>query len=153
MKYAGKKNSESLFLELEIAGTPELLKVVRASISEFGMLLGLASHEIYDINLSVNEVCANIMEHDYKWDASQRIRISLTGQPKGIEVKIRDFAPPKDPTLFRSRDLEEMKGSGLGLFLVGELMDEVHYNSEVEEGNEIIMRKSCNIKVENDYGV
>ena len=153
MKYSGENSGKTLSFKLEIGGSPELLKVVRACISEFGLAYGMSSNEIYDINLSVNEICANIMEHDYHWDLEQKIVISVENQADGLEIRVRDFAPKKDPSLFQSRNLEEMEGSGLGIFLVGELMDEVRYNDGVKNGNEIIMKKNHVSKMENEYGI
>jgi anti-sigma regulatory factor (Ser/Thr protein kinase) len=126
---------------------------VRACISEFGAALGFGEQEIYDMNLAVNEVCVNIMEHDYRWEADKKIKIMLWGEPREVEIRVRDFAPPKDPSLFHSRNLDKLEGSGLGIFLVGELMDSIQYNQNLKEGNEIIMKKYHKAKMENEYGV
>ncbi|NOY77234.1 MAG: ATP-binding protein [Calditrichaeota bacterium] len=141
MKYGGGDKKCVQSIKIEFDGSPELLRVVRACISEFGLNRGFNSQEIYDMNLSVNEVCANIMEHVYGWDAESKITIRIKADAEGITIWVRDYGESKDPTQFKSRNLNEMEGSGLGIFLVNELMDEVQYNNEINEGNEIIMKK------------
>ncbi len=141
MKYSGGEKNRTHSLTIEFDGDPELLKVVRACISEFGLNCGFRSNEIYDMNLSINEVCANVMEHVYHWDPGSKITISIEADPEAMTIRVRDYGDPKDPTQFQSRDLNEIKDSGLGIFLVNELMDDIHYNSELKKGNEIIMKK------------
>jgi len=141
MKYTGEEKKSTQSLEIEFDGNPELLKVVRVCISEICLNNGFMPSEIYDINLSVNEVCANIMEHVYHWNPGSKIRVKIEATPQCITIRVRDYGDAKNPEQFQSRDLNKMEGSGLGIFLVHKLMDEVRYNKEIEIGNEIIMKK------------
>ncbi len=142
----GKKRTQSLKIEFD--GNPDLLKVVRACISEFGVNNGFMSNEIYDINLSVDEVCANIMEHVYQWNPGSKITVNIEADSRAITIRVRDYGEAKNPEQFQSRDLNKMEGSGLGIFLVHELMDEVGYNRKIKIGNEIIMKKYHTRKME-----
>jgi len=141
MKYGGGRKKSVQSMKIEFDGSPELLRVVRACISEFGLNNGFDSQEIYDMNLSVNEVCANVMEHVYHWDSGLKITVSIEADQEAMTIRVRDYGETKDSTQFRSRDLSKMQGSGLGIFLVNELMDDVCYNKDLKEGNEIIMKK------------
>ena len=141
MKYTGEEKKSTQSLKIEFDGNPELLKVVRVCISEICLNNGFMSSEIYDINLSVNEVCANIMEHVYHWNPGSKITVKIEATPQCITIRVRDYGDAKNPEQFQSRDLNKMEGSGLGIFLVHKLMDEVGYNKEIEIGNEIIMKK------------
>ncbi len=141
MKYKGGEKRQCESIRIEINGNPNLLKVLRACISEFGLNYGFKSNEIYDMNLSVNEVCANIMEHVYHWNLESKITVNMEVNDKEMTIRIRDYGEAKNPEDFQSRDLDEIEASGLGIFLVNELMDEISYNKELKQGNEIIMKK------------
>ena len=43
-----------------------------------------------------------------------------------------------------SKDLDELEGSGLGMFLIKSLMDEVDYKQTSKLGTELILKKNFN---------
>ncbi|GBD94243.1 serine-protein kinase RsbW [bacterium BMS3Abin05] len=132
---------KTLSMKIEFGGNPVLLKLIRLCLSEFGKDFGYNPNDIYDITIAVNEICANIMEHVYRWDSNSEIVLKIKADPVKMVISIRDFGEKSLPAEFKSRDLDDMREGGLGVFLVHELMDEIRYNQNLKVGNEIILTK------------
>lgn len=84
---------------------------------------------VYNIQLAVHEVCTNIIEHAYKFDANKPVQLSfyISRSESVLEVVLRDQGHKFDPTTVATPKLGTAQERGLGLFLVHELMDSVDY--------------------------
>lgn len=85
--------------------------------------------QIYNIQLAVQEVCTNIVDHAYAGMEAGRIKVtlSLLESPKRLSIELRDTGNSFDPSLVAEPDLEVGQVHGFGLFLLRILMDEVNY--------------------------
>jgi anti-sigma regulatory factor (Ser/Thr protein kinase) len=88
----------------------------------------------FALQLSADEVCANIIEHGYADMPTGQITLNIQISPKQIVIQITDtghpFDPHNAPVPDTSAPLEERDIGGLGIFLIHTLMDAVEYRSE-----------------------
>jgi len=120
------------------------LATVREFVARIGNDLGLEAQVIYDLRLAVDEACANVINHGYGGQAG---RLDVTVEPveEGIRVVVRDwgvtFDPHEVPTPDVEAPLEQRPLGGLGLFLIGNVMDQVSFTFDAERGNTLEMVK------------
>jgi serine/threonine-protein kinase RsbW len=120
------------------------LGAIRGFVAQAGRDLELDEQIVPDLQLVVEEICANVIEHGY---GGQGGRIEVTVEPieGAVQIKVRDwgiaFDPQAVPIPDVSAPLELRPLGGLGLFLVRQLMDEVHFEFDGEKGNTVTMVK------------
>lgn len=120
------------------------LATVREFVARIGTDLGLDAGAIYDLQLAVDEACANVIKHGYGGQAG---RIDVTVEPveEGVQVVVRDWGGAFDPHVVPAPDvkapLEERRLGGLGLFLMRKVMDDVSFTFDAERGNTLRMVK------------
>jgi len=125
-----------------------------AAIGEFIHQVAQAArfnpNDIYALELAVDEICTNIIEHGYQGDSNKPIICSIEETGQGIVVRIKDEAAPFRPNLppkkWDNPPLEQIKPRGIGVYLVYHLMDEVNYQRRTDkQGNVItlIKKRSC----------
>jgi len=106
---------------------------------------GLDDSGVYAIELAVDEAATNIIEHAYQGEDRGEICCSIEVNRDGLKVILQDWGNPFDPkkvpepTLGAS--LEKIQSSGLGLFFIRKLMDEVQFEFSKEKGNTITLVK------------
>lgn len=120
------------------------LATVREFVARMGTDLGLDADVIYDLQLAVDEACANVINHAYGSQAG-RIDVSVEPVEEGVQVVVRDwggaFDPHVVPTPNVEAPLEERQLGGLGLFLMRQVMDDVRFAFDAEGGNTLEMVK------------
>ena len=97
--------------------------------------------------LAVDEALANVVEHAYSGDPGD-IQIVFEIEPGNFRVTIRDNGHQFNPMdrINRPLDIQQaiqlgQKG-GFGMFLMRQIMDEVHYTSGATDAtNELVMIK------------
>ncbi len=116
--------------------------------------LGFGPHARYQIELAIDEACANVVEHAYPREAQGEMEISCyfdTAGPEGraLVIRVRDWGTGFDPGAVEEPDIDaplENRGlGGLGLFLVKQVMDWVTFHFDPERGNELLMFKRLEI--------
>ena len=117
--------------ELEIEGKLENLSQISDFVANSVRALGLYDRKLFDIQMAVDEACANIISHGYR-DKSGTIALSCRKRGKNIVVTIVDEGTPFDPTSVKTPDLdaimEEQEIAGLGVYFIKTLVDEVNYD-------------------------
>ena len=105
---------------------------------------------IYAVKLAVDEACSNIMEHAYSGKDKGEILCSCEIIDNGLKVTLYDNGNPLNPNEVPKFDshtpLEEIEPRGAGIFLINQLMDQVHYESDPQLGNrmELVKHKEEN---------
>jgi len=126
-------------------GRYESLVKIRKFVAKAARIAGLDRDEIYAVKLAVDEACTNIIEHAYGGEGRGEIQCSWDIINDGLIIILRDWGKPFDPSQVPEPNynvpLEELKPRGAGLFLIRNLMDEVWFNFESEEENELTMIK------------
>ncbi len=106
---------------------------------------GLGDDQIYDVQMAVDEACANVIEHAYHGRRDGTIDIMCEKRGKEFVVTIQDFGERFDPnkvTHPRTRDpLSKRNIGGLGLFFMHKMMDKVKFDFSSSRGNMLTMVK------------
>ena len=105
---------------------------------------GLDEDAVYEVQLAVDEACANIIEHAYGGEGHGEIECTCHVDPDKLTMVLSDHGRPFDPASVvepdLSCDIEDRQTRGLGLHLVRKLMDEVRFEF-TESGNVLTLVK------------
>lgn len=139
------KQSTSLRMKAVLENVPRAIECV----TEWAQKAGFDERTLYEIQLAVDEACANVVDHAYPGADPGDIEVSCRLDDELLTVQVRDWgqgfdlAGVKDPDL--EAPLEQRSLGGLGLFLVRKVMDDVQFTSDPEQGNELMMSKRLHI--------
>ena len=129
--------------ELTVPGVPADLSRINEFIEDASEQARVDGAACFDLQLAIEEACANVMEHAY---AGQGGAFTLTFQTSGRDVVItlRDHGRPFNPTAIGftdlDRPLQDRPVGGMGLHLMHRLMDEVRFSFDYH-GNTLVMVK------------
>ncbi len=99
---------------------------------------GADADEAWAFTLAVHEGLTNILRHT---DSSE-LRVEYEVQGDSLLARLRDTGPGFHPDEVERPDFEDPRPGGYGLFLVGELVDEVTYeDAPIDGGNDLVLRK------------
>ena len=101
-------------------------------------LPGVDEQTLYDLKLSVDEACTNIIIHGYAGMNPGSIILRVEVNPENIVLVITDFGHAFEPSEAAMPDvqagLEDRPMGGFGLFFIYQCMDSVEYETN-EDGN------------------
>ena len=104
----------------------------------------------FDLDLAVDEACTNIITHGFENIEPGFIKITFHQYPDRIVVTIIDNGHQFDPEEASTPDVDahwkHRNIGGIGLFLIKELVDEMHYQGNSETGNRMILTKRLSSK-------
>ncbi len=86
-----------------------------------------ASGFTHQVVSAVGEAFNNIVAHCYRDRATDIVRIAMTVETDRLVVTLEDRGPSFDPLTARLPDLGSLPESGLGVFIMRSMMDEVGY--------------------------
>ncbi|HQU71371.1 MAG TPA: ATP-binding protein [Calditrichia bacterium] len=140
-----RKNGE--LYRLKLPADSANLDIIRRFVSGIAENMGFSGDDIYEIELAVDEACANVVKHAYAnaKNGEKIINVRVKDRKDRIEISIADkgvgFKPDELPTPDMDKYLKEMKKGGLGVHLIRTLMDEVHFHMSPGVRNEVKMTK------------
>ncbi len=112
---------------------------------------GITEEIVYDLKLSVDEACTNIITHGYAGMNPGSLMVSVDLYPNRVTLCITDFGHPFEPGAAPSPDLEaaleDRPMGGFGLFFIYETMDDVDYQTS-EDGNRLTLVKQLDWEAE-----
>jgi serine/threonine-protein kinase RsbW len=83
---------------------------------------------LHSVISAVGEAFNNIAVHGYRDVAPGMVEIDVTVDGLGrLAVEMRDYGRSFDPRKVRPPDLDALPESGMGLYIMNEVMDEVDY--------------------------
>ncbi|MDH7568914.1 MAG: ATP-binding protein [Armatimonadota bacterium] len=146
-------------IALVVPGETDYLSLVRDVITAVARKMGFAEERVGEIEIAVDEACANIIEHAYGADAQPQqvvvewrpdtpplsitLRVSVFFDR--IEVRITDAGPhfslEEIPDLDVAAFLTSGRRRGIGRYLIRQCMDEVSHRYIDGEGNELLLVK------------
>ncbi len=120
---------------LKIAALAANLGEVQEFIGQMLKEAGCREDIYLNVELAVEEVFVNIASYAYPGrEGTVEIEAQITDEPAGIRIVFSDDGIPFDPLKKEDPDItlsaEERQIGGLGIYLVKEMMDEVHYRYE-----------------------
>jgi serine/threonine-protein kinase RsbW len=124
------------------------LDKVRAFLKTNLAGLDLNEEEVYKVELSLVEMCSNIMRYAYPGKTGE-IVVSAWHEAGKFYLEVRDSGVPFDPRQVKRPTLEEMisreQMGGLGIFLARKLMDGFLYRRE-DDQNVLVMYKKAQVR-------
>ena len=117
---------------LKITPTMDELERITAIVEDLGEQDDWPPDLIFKVNLVLDELSVNIV--NYGEEASE-IEVCLAADAEEVRVEISDDGRPFDPLTDAiepdlDAPLEDRPIGGLGIHLVREMMDELHYSRE-----------------------
>jgi len=116
---------------LYVKSSVKALENVRDFISGTAAALGFDEHSAFEIEISVYEACANVIEHAYRNDPKGVIWIKIVGDSSKAVITITDdglqFPPNVDRTIDITKFIETRQDGGLGIYIIEACMDEIKY--------------------------
>lgn len=116
--------------ELEIPGTREHLTEVFGFMAGVLEKIGVSDPPAYAINLAVDEVVTNVVEHAYQ-DSQGKVKVECAREGDVVTIVVTDqgrpFDPTKSPPPDISSDLDHREVGGLGIFLARKAMSSITY--------------------------
>ena len=130
---------------LKVPSSTENLALIREFVTRVGTQAGLDQSDIGKLELAVDEACANVIEHAYGHDATKEVIVRAIFDEEVLRIKVIDNGRGFDPQSIPQADLErlvaERRSGGLGIRLMKSLVDEVRYEFEPGQKNELHMMK------------
>ena len=130
---------------LHVPSSTENLALIREFVTLIGGQAGLSESEVANIELAVDEACANVIEHAYGNDVSKEVIIRVSFDDSELSILVEDSGRGFDPSSVVQEEIEQLiskhESGGLGLRLIRRLMDEVHYEIAPGKKNELLMKK------------
>ena len=134
-------------LELRCKVDTTLLGLLRDFVCTVATRLQFTEQQVAEIEISVDEACANAMEHAYDHAGSSRdVQVELFLSPDRLTIRIRDSGtgtPDLDHSMSMDTylDINREKFRGLGLVLMRKFMDEVNIQATPGNGTVVEMTK------------
>ena len=126
--------------EISLANELREIAGVAAQVDQFCTAHQLMPGTAYAVNLAIDEILTNTISYGYEDRDRHQIEIIVSLEAGALVVVIVDDSMPFDLGLAPDRDLdlslEDTALSGLGLYLVHQMMDSVDYRRE--EGCNIV---------------
>ncbi len=130
---------------LQVPSSTENLALIREFVTTIGNQAGLLPAGVAQLELAVDEACANVMEHAYGRDMTKEVTLRATIDRDILEINVIDTGKSFDPSAVPQMELEKLisnrKSGGLGMRLMNALMDEVHYEMIPGKKNQLRMIK------------
>jgi serine/threonine-protein kinase RsbW len=139
-------NKNVTTIVVQTPGEMSFLHRIRDFITGIAAESGINEQDIDNIELAVDEACANVIEHGYDPDDPDKsLTIRMEIDPTRLVLKIIDQGKQFDPRSKQTpniKQLVEMKrDGGLGISLIKRTMDEIDYRTTPEGQNELILIK------------
>ena len=107
------------------------LEAIYAFIREFVAGSGIDPELAYDLDVIAEELFTNMVK--YGRGARREIEIALDWRAPTLAIRLRDFDverfdPTETPPVDTSRPIDERRAGGLGIHLVRQIADRIHYD-------------------------
>ncbi|MDD5090276.1 MAG: SpoIIE family protein phosphatase [Candidatus Wallbacteria bacterium] len=116
--------------ERRICSSPIMLRELRKELELFLERYNLSELLISRMILAVDEALTNVIKYSYSGNTTMPIDMKVEARKRSIEITIRDYGIPVDPTRLRVKDLENVSPGGLGLNFIYLIMDRVKFDPQ-----------------------
>ena len=124
--------------KINIPNKKEYVISARLAATSVAGIHGYDIEKIVDIRLAVGEACNNVVLHGR---GSESIDIVIEVNDELMKISVSDKGRGFVPREIQNPTPEEYAGSGLGLYIIDSIMDELVVESEEEKGTTIRMIK------------
>ncbi len=130
---------------LQVPSSTENLALIREFVTSVGAQAGLDETGVAQLELAVDEACANVIEHAYGHDTTKEVMVRAVFDDETLRISVIDEGLGFDPGGLNQDSVEQLihdrKSGGLGVRLIKTLMDEVSYEIVPGQKNELHMTK------------
>jgi len=139
-------SKKPLSIRLEFSSAFEMVDFVEVVGGHVCRDVGLDEDAVHWVGVAIRECVINAIKHGNHHDLSKRVFVEfatlLNGVPQ-ITIRVRDQGEGFDPETIADPLAPEnlLKGSGRGIFLIRNFMDEVELQRAPEGGMEVLMVK------------
>lgn len=147
-------NAPVFLVQYKVKAVMESVPAATKHIARAAKEVGFDEHALYQIELAIDEACANVVEHAYPGEEQGKMEISCyldssPGTGQAFFIRVRDWGTGFDPCTVEKPDvdapLEDRDLGGLGLFLVRQVMDGIKFSFDPRRGNDLLMFKRLEI--------
>lgn len=145
-------------LALVVPGDANYLHLIRDFVTAIARKMGFPERRVGEIEIAVDEACANIIEHGYRNAPAEQLLVARNSGAGAkdlhlrvsvcrdrIEVRILDQGPDFAPANADNAGLAEFIASGrkrgIGTYIIRNFMDEVRHAYHPGQGNELTLIK------------
>ena len=101
-------------IKMEITANPAYVSIIRLTTSGIANKVGFCMDDIEDLKVAVSEACTNAIKHS----SDDRFTIIYTMIENGLTIEIIDNGNGYDTSSINEPDIENLKESGMGLFII-----------------------------------
>ncbi|HEU0176786.1 MAG TPA: ATP-binding protein [Blastocatellia bacterium] len=128
---------------LKVPSSTENLALIREFVTAVGRQAQLDEPEVSNLELAVDEACANVIEHAYGHDITKEVIVRAKFDDESLRISVIDEGLGFDPGNVNQESVEQLihdrKSGGLGIRLIKKLMDDVSYEIVPGQKNELHM--------------
>ena len=129
-------------ISMNMSVNPDFVSVIRLTLSGVASRIGFLLDDIEDMKVCVSEACTNAIKHSKK----DEFQVKFYVYPDRLTIEVLDDGIGYDVDSLASPDLKNPKTSGLGIFIIKTLMDEVEIKSCDKCGTIIKMTKLVGVE-------
>ena len=129
-------------ISMNMSVNPDFVSVIRLTLSGVASRIGFSLDDIEDMKVCVSEACTNAIKHSKK----DEFQVKFYVYPDRLTIEVLDDGIGYDVDSLASQDLKNPKTSGLGIFIIKTLMDEVEIKSCDKCGTIIKMTKLVGVE-------
>jgi serine/threonine-protein kinase RsbW len=140
------------FMTLHVPCRFSYLRIIRQSVMDLCARAGFSEFKAAQMEMAVDEACANIIEHSYGGEVTDReepqhpgIRVNLMQGADRIIVELLDrgkgFDLPKEEVLPPDKYLESNSERGLGTYIIKRFVDDLAYEHDTPAGHSLRLTK------------
>jgi serine/threonine-protein kinase RsbW len=122
-----------LLSKITLPARLEQLQTFLEQADQWAREAGLSEKKIQAVALAAEEALVNIFHYAYQ-EGEGEIEMTFRIDPENLTLEILDGGPPFNPLSRQDPDtslnLEDRPIGGLGIYLIKQLMDEVHYRRD-----------------------
>lgn len=132
--------------KIKVSSSKKFIKKIRHETELISTEMGFDDTSIFNLKLAINEAHANVIEHAYFGREDGDIIFTFRIFKDRLEILIKDFGPgmAQKTTKGEAKHLEDLEGSGLGVFLIKQFVDDVKYKHTSKVGTELYLIKYLN---------
>lgn len=130
---------------ISLSAVSASLAAFKTELEHFCMQAGITAAVQEDLQVVLDEVCANVFKHAYPPGQVGALRLDLRYAPEALTLVFTDQGKPFNPLAKAAPDLslpwQAKPIGGLGIHLVQSLTEHQHYTHSPELGNQLSLVK------------
>ncbi|MGA2821907.1 MAG: GNAT family N-acetyltransferase [Bacteroidales bacterium] len=118
--------------------------IVQLFVREIAKVIGFSGNQLDQIDIAIEESVSNVMIHASD-EENPTFDVICEKIPGGIKIVLKEMGIPFDPERVKkyelTKNLDDLSTSGLGIYLIQKMMDELSFHNLGTQGKETVMIK------------